>query len=270
MEIKDLKQIVDLEERSTNKSHETKHEQYIFKCLKCEYKTKLKVQLSEHMNEEHSGNLLKCEKCHFQAKTQMQINNHFDEHHIEKQFNCEECPFQGTTQLELNKHTNLKHRSEGQIMENVIKCKHCGEQFSEIWNLMNHRKQAHKNAVTFCRNIKLTGKCKFASDKCWWNHEKSIVGKNTSDTNCYICHQTFGSKGDMMIHRKHNHGSMVKECTDFEQNRCRFKEQFCWYKHENNIKIEDSTNKDTNQIEIDETNSVFRNAQENLAPPSRI
>ena len=74
----------------------------------------------------------------------------------------------------------------------------------------------------------------------------------------------------MMIHRKHNHESMVKECTDFEQNRCRFKEQFCWYKHENNIKIEDSTNKDTNQIEIDETNSVFRNAKENLAPPSRI
>ena len=121
MEIKDLKQIVDLEEISTNKSHETKHEQYLFKCLKCEYKTKLKVQLSEHTNEEHSGNLLKCEKCHFQAKTQMQINNHFDEHHIEKQFNCEECPFQGTTQFELNKHTNLKHRREGQIMEKLTK-----------------------------------------------------------------------------------------------------------------------------------------------------
>ena len=149
IEIKDLKQIVDLEERSTNKSNETKHVQNIFKCQLCGYKTKLQAQLSEHTNEEHSGNLLKCEKCPFQAKTQMQINNHIDEHHIEKQFNCEECPFQGSTQMQLNKHTNMKHRSEGQTMEDVIKCKHCSEQFSEIWNLMNQVEVSSQKCCSF-------------------------------------------------------------------------------------------------------------------------
>ena len=131
-------------------------------------------------------------------------------------------------------------------------------------------KQVHKSAVAFCKNIKLTGKCKYSSEKCWWNHERNIVERNTSYYDCYTCHETFGSKGEMMLHRKNSHGSMVKKCTDFEQTQRRFKEDFCWYKHENNMDSEDCTKKDANKIEKDEINSVFRNAKENLAPPSRI
>ena len=71
---------------------------------------------------------------------------------------------------------------EGQKMEEVIKCKHCSEQFSAIWNLMSHRKQAHRNAVAFCKN-KIEDKCKFTSETCWWSHEKKDFVPNNSNKN---------------------------------------------------------------------------------------
>ena len=58
-----------------------------------------------------------------------------------------------------------------------------------------------------------------------------------------------------MIHRKNNHRHIVKQCTNFMQNRCRFNTEFCWYKHE----VEAMESDDC--IE-EESNSVFQNAKE--------
>ena len=71
----------------------------------------------------------------------------------------------------------MTHRSKEQSQEEVIKCKYCGDQFSAIWNLMSHRKQAHRNKVAFCKN-KREDKCKFSSETCWWNHEKENTVQN--------------------------------------------------------------------------------------------
>ena len=269
VEIKDLKQIVDLEKSLTDKNTETHTEQNLLNCLKCGYKTKTKVQIDVHMKDKHEDKPFNCEDCQFQANTKAQLNTHMDAQHTEKQFNCSECPFQGTTQIQLNKHTNLKHRTEGQRMEEVIKCKHCGEQFSEIWNLMSHRKQAHRNTVAFCQN-KDDGKCKYTSETCWWLHERDNVVQSTSRVDCFICSKTFGSKGEMMIHRKRNHRSVVRECMNFKQNKCRYLEQFCWFKHEDEIvEIEESPVESVNKTEENEDTSVFRIVKEDLEPPIR-
>ena len=172
--------------------------------------------------------------------------------------------------MQLNKHTNLKHRNKGQELEDVIHCKHCEEQFSEIWNLMKHRKVAHRNTVAFCRN-KLADTCRFNSESCWWRHE-AIDGEqqNTGRVECYICNKTFEAKGDMMIHRKQMHINIVKMCKNFQQNSCSFRDQFCWYRHDDNgMEVEDDINliDDVENIRQQEKNSVFRNATKDLKPP---
>ena len=300
VEINDLKQIVELEHKQDEKEFEEKQSEYKscsdcnfkcryqpslkkhiedkhmelelnkhknvdykFSCLECEFQTTTEAKLESHINK-HKENLIKCVKCDFKTQTQKHLNEHIDEKHVE--FNCEECPFQATKQLELNKHINLKHRSKGQTMEDVIVCKHCGEQFSEIWNLMNHRKQFHRSTVAFCKN-KILDTCRFTSEKCWWNHERNDSSQNTNIVECFICNQTFKTKSAMMIHRKHNHANLVKTCDNFIKSKCTFKEEFCWFKHDNEkMDIEDKDDEHEKGEEFNKNSSVFRNATPNLIP----
>ena len=92
----------------------------------------------------------------------------------EAQFNCSDCFFQGTNNDKLTKHISLKHTIQP-CMENIMKCKNCGEQFNNKRNLMYHRKSKHINSVAYCRN-KLEGNCSYEDNMCWWNHaEKKIL-----------------------------------------------------------------------------------------------
>ena len=142
-----------------------------------------------------------CDICIFQCASQIQLKSHMNIKHSE--FNCDECDFQGTSMLQLNKHTNLKHAVKGQKQEEVIKCRNCDEQFSEKWNLMNHRKLNHIETIAFCKN-KLEDNCPFSDQKCWWNHQK--VENNKDDSiECYVCNEHFETKSSMMKHRKANH-----------------------------------------------------------------
>ena len=116
----------------------------------------------------------------------------------------------------LNKHINLKHRLENQRKEEVLYCKHCGEQFGEKWNLMMHRKQEHLHTVALCQKY-LEDKCKHSSEMCWWKHEGN---HDNTEISCFNCGKAFKTKGEMMVHRKEEHKTIVKRCTKFQQNIC--------------------------------------------------
>ena len=248
VEIQDLKQIIDLEETSEGEWSKVSK---TTNCSTCKFKCKTETSLKKHIDSEHTGKSFsskECEyptiseskhkehiedkhersqKCALKTKNKVQQDSHVNRNHTEPEFNCKDCDFQATTQLQLNKHKNLKHIPKGQMQEEVIKCRYCGQQFSEVWNLMSHRKKEHKNTVAFCKN-KLLDKCPFDSEKCWWNHEKN---SNTNTIECFICNQTFSTKNEMMLHRKTNHAEMVQKCT---KDRCTFQEKFCWFIHEKN------------------------------------
>ena len=49
----------------------------------------------------------------------------------------------------------------------------------------------------------------------------------------------------------------MRNCTDFMQTKCRFKEYSCWFKHENK------------NSEDDEFQSGFQKVKQNLEPPLR-
>ena len=85
--------------------------------------------------------------------------------------------------MELNKHVNLKHILGSSNSEFTIKCRTCGEQFSDKWNLMNHRKKKYLHAVAPCRNNSAEN-CNFSADMCWWNHE--IKERRNEATDCFV------------------------------------------------------------------------------------
>ena len=56
---------------------------------------------------------------------------------------------------------------------------------------------------------------------------------------------------------------MVRYCNLFLQNMCRFNEEACWFKHDDNVEMEDVPENDQELP----PQSVFRKVQENLEPP---
>ena len=279
LENKDLKEIINLESDSKD-------------CTKCNSRNENVSAMKEHKHGQHEGNPLKCEQCGVQVTTKVQLDKHIDmkhrksenycnesefkreqtpalkrhidESHVEKEYNCDECPFQGTTQFQLNKHLNLKHRMKGHDTEEVIKCKHCDDQFSAIWNLMNHRKLKHINTVRQCQNYQ-SGKCRFTSEKCWWRHDP-VVTEQSSTIKCFNCGESFTSKSEMMKHRKLAHRMTVSKCAKFLQNKCPFMSTFCWFLHENSEEMEEEFIDEDKKEEVPEE-SVFQKVSENLEPP---
>ena len=178
----------------------------------------------------------------------------------EDEYNCTECCFQGTSKKELDNHITLKHR---------IVCRNCGEELLTKSDLMYHRKNKHIESVAFCKN-KILDKCRFVSEKCWWRHteEKEVIQhsekQHTADIiKCYLCQAQFENKRTLMIHRKKEHITAVKNCNKFEENNCRFGNDDCWFIHALKTHIYQE-NKDAKSED-----SVFRGVKENLKPPIR-
>ena len=110
---------------------------------------------------------------------------------------------------------------------------------------MNHRKEKHASIVALCKNKK-ENVCKFSAERCWWCHEAS---KNESGINCFNCSKAFQTKGEMMNHRKQEHASNVMKCENFLTYTCRFRANFCWFLHGEDLK-EEEENLDKQKIII--------------------
>ena len=147
-----------------------------------------------------------------------------------------------------------------------IACRNCGERFAAKWDLMSHRKNMHANIIAVCRN-NLQGKCDYTDEMCWWNHSSRNL--NSDQISCYVCGKVFANKIEMMKHRKTEHIEIVRPCTKFLNNECRFQEMSCWYTHGVNDEETTANNSGPEVIEDDdmEVDSVFQNVTENLVPP---
>ena len=161
---------------------------------------------------------------------------------IEEEFNCLECAFQGTEQSQLYKHIQLKHR---------INCRNCEKTFKTRSEFMVHRKIEHYSSVALCRN---GIECKF-SDRCWWKHKKD----HGNMIDCFLCEQSFQTKGEVMLHRKSVHPKTVKICNNFKTDKCTYTS--CWFRHE----IDEEESKVVNKT--DANNSFFWKRQHNLKSP---
>ena len=156
----------------------------------------------------------------------------------------------------------------GQKNEEVIKCRHCNQQFGEKWNLMTHRKLKHIETVAYCQK-KLEGKCSFSDELCWWKHTGD---QHSTEENieCFICHNTFESKPNLMRHRKISHPNVIRQCNNFAQNMCKFQGSSCWFRHdEKAMETDEIGNRGVkeNSEENVKSDSVFQKAFMNIKPP---
>ena len=148
-------------------------------------------------------------------------------------WNCVECFFQGSSSIELTKHINVTHKKPDEQLSGTLKCNDCKEQFSSKWSLMNHRKEHHPSE-NICKYY-LQNNCKFTEDVCWFKHnvDKNNSLNNAQSVTCYICKETFKTKNEMMKHRREFHAAVVRTCTKYKTNSCRFSSENCWFLHKN-------------------------------------
>ena len=223
-----------------------------FNCEECDYQGTSKNGLQKHFQIKHvHKEIIRCKICSEMFTTNQNLRTHIKTSHTEENINCHKCDSDVTSKQNVQKHSELKHERSYQF-----DCRICGEEFQTKGNLMYHRKNVHTASVAPCRNTMNGQPCRFSDDKCWWRHVE-ITGDNKT---CYICGKTFTNRNEMMMHRKIDHGNVVKECQDFHKKQCRFQNNFCWFKH--------TMKENVNQIES-ELNQVFQKASENLKPPIR-
>ena len=190
-------------------------------CKKCNYNAMSKIQLANHMKLIHQQ---------FSEKNETISGERVEKETEEHQYNCNACDYQGTNKYQLEKHIQLKHTVNGIQSVETIKCRNCGDLFCDRRNFMNHRKSQHVDLVALCRNF-LDGKCVFSKHMCWWKHEESDFSNLTQKQSCYVCNDRFKEKNDLMIHRKKHHPRIVKDCSKFSEENCRFRSDTCWFIH---------------------------------------
>ena len=155
-----------------------------YNCSICKYPFKSKSNMMEHKKKHEKVNVVgeqdnTCSVCGKVLTANDDLSKHIKRIHI-PQFNCDDCDFQGTSKGILTKHVNGKHRTRDNRMEGALGCNMCHEEFSDKWNLMNHKRDKHEKAEV-CRYYK-ENKCKFSTENCWFKHElvdKSVEVKKS-------------------------------------------------------------------------------------------
>ena len=273
-------QIINKPKEKIVRFHKDTNKDKIFKCDECEYPFKEIAVLFRH-KEKHRAtkqianpeNSYDCNLCKKRLNNENLLKQHILHiHGRSKQYNCDCCDFQGSSQIILNKHINTKHRDQDNQLVGTLKCQDCNAQFSAKWNLMNHKRDVHKNMIT-CKFFQ-EKRCKFSEDMCWYKHTEKKHEAQRKDKNvleviqCHVCDQKFRKTNDMMQHKKTQHPDQVRECKANKEGNCSFGNR-CWYIHkdlETEINVEDNEYED---IEPENNATDFQENSENLAPPLR-
>ena len=206
----------------------------VLSCTVCEYPFSCEAEMNQHIPKHNSFKVRPevnniCSLCSKQFISNNEFKHHINMIHNKKEFNCQECDFQASSQIILNKHINLKHKDKESVQESTIKCAHCSNQYSSMWNLKNHLRDDHEiqEECSFYQK----GSCKFP-DKVCWNKNSALVQKHTESKSnniikCYDCRETFQRISNMMLHRNSKHPDKVRPCKNPES--CEF--TICWYMH---------------------------------------
>jgi hypothetical protein len=95
----------------SNMSHLNRHKMMVhenlrkFQCEFCDFKTKLKETLKEHVKI-HDGMWIVCERCGYKTKRQRDLQKHACKI---KEFSCEQCGVKTASKAALRKHRQRKH-----------------------------------------------------------------------------------------------------------------------------------------------------------------
>ena len=98
-----------------------KKERKQFACSKCEYKAKLKGNLTKHIHYKHNNGTeslrFECDQCDYVAKLRSHLKHHQKYKHEGVRYNCLNCQYRATTTGSLRRHTKLIHENHHRTKE---------------------------------------------------------------------------------------------------------------------------------------------------------
>ena len=130
-------------------------------------------------------------KCGYEAEDGNQLDGHFWSEHDEKEENM-----------------------------TLLQCQHFDETFSNMRDLMIHKKKEHIESVDICWNFS-NHACLFGDKKCWFQHKlepfEHDSNSSTKSRKCNICGNTFNNRRKFMEHKKEKHEENIEMCKLFEK-----------------------------------------------------
>ena len=150
------------------------------------------------------------------------------------------CDYPASDIVELNEHLYECH-----MMKECdqYSCNFCDESFTDIHDLMSHKKTDHLDRVSKCRNYS-DGNCPYSDGDCWFDHGANIRACDKTDFNCKLCDKVFEERSDYMKHRKSEHRLLVPLCRDNKKGSCMFNDKTCWFLHDTNQVISEGDNQE--------------------------
>ena len=183
-----------------------------------------------------------CNVCIYVATCEEELNWHKDYDHditselyFETDFPCDICGKWCRTEADRTHHLKL-HEVSSKSHDPLVKCKLCAKTFETKTSLMVHSKKEHTEKTSVCWNF-LADKCDLGDDFCWFIHSEDSRKAEFSSFNCNLCEKIFENINDLLHHKKREHVTRVKECNNSVDNTCRFGDQHCWFRHDNQKKV---------------------------------
>eukprot|EP00057_Strongylocentrotus_purpuratus_P002528 XP_003724698.1 PREDICTED: endothelial zinc finger protein induced by tumor necrosis factor alpha [Strongylocentrotus purpuratus] len=159
------------------KSEEEKMQ--LFSCNQCDYVTKRKHNLIQHLAVHTGAKPYKCDLCDYSSSQKGHLNVHIRTHTKEKPFKCPKCPFASTVPKSLREHLQMHYG------QRPLKCPYCSFSSSQAFSIKRHI-ALHEDVKSFS--------CKFCSYKTTveddFNHHRSIHTQQASYKCTHCCYES--------------------------------------------------------------------------------
>ena len=129
---------------------------------------------------------------------------------------------------------------------------------------MNHRKSEHPSRKV-CRYFK-DDCCQFTAKDCWYRHEDKTSQSDVDvdfENTCKDCEKVFGTRSELMKHKKDRHMEKISKCRDFKLGKCPWNSNNCWFLHE-------EVNMDDVNMDVDIEEQVFCEDQKKQPPDQMV
>ena len=184
----------------------------VFPCNICDYKANLKINLSKHVEHNHSiksQNLtkIKCVSCDYVGiKSNMKAHENV---HANEKHKCDKCNYEGKSKIHLKTHVQKMHTER----EMQYKCNICEFKSKEKSGLKYHIDNMHLGLTKECPIC-----CKIMKSHSIRRHIKDVheIGEIHK---CTLCEYTSKRSGEVNFHMRVKHTNQQ----NFECEQCTYK-----------------------------------------------
>ena len=214
IEVNDVRMIIklrdELDKEQLNNAIEGKNSltgtEKLSTCEKSGFSSPVKKDMIKHARKEHSESHVTNNKSRFQTirKDDEKNGNENAPDSLKEELrllSCDICKFETTSTRGITEHMQVKHTSEEH--EEEFNCKKCDYQTNNEPQLKKHFTLKHT-----LKGLK---------------EDEEIICRN--------CDEKFQGKRSLLIHRKQKHRNSVADCKNYQEGKCLFTEEKCYWNH---------------------------------------